>query len=149
MFLLEKRVIRAIAFETFPSPSTPIFSGLKILKSQDLFHLKLSIFVHEPIYKTSPVFFYNCFETLASVHQYGTRQDNKRDTFPTQKIPSNMVSDLYVASKMNVTKGLRKGLRNFSQSEENIKNLMKWCSISCSIGGNFIWRSRVKKFLGQ
>ena len=42
-----------------------------------------------------------------------------------------------------------KGLRNFSQSKESIKNVMKWCSISCIIGGNYIWRNRVKKSLGQ
>ena len=41
------------------------------------------------------------------------------------------------------------GLRNFSQSKENIKNVMKWCSISCIIGGNCIRRSRVKKLLGH
>ena len=39
--LLQKRVVRAIAFEHFTSPSTPIFSDLKILKLQDLFQLKL------------------------------------------------------------------------------------------------------------
>ena len=42
-----------------------------------------------------------------------------------------------------------KGLRHFSQSKENIKIAMKWCSISCIIGSNYIWRSRVKKLLGQ
>ena len=42
-----------------------------------------------------------------------------------------------------------KGLRNFCQNKENVKNVMKWCSISCIIGGNCIWRNRVKKLLGQ
>ena len=42
-----------------------------------------------------------------------------------------------------------KGLRKFSQSKENITIVMKWCSISCIIGSNYIWRSRVKKLLGQ
>ena len=34
-----------------------------------------------------------------------------------------------------------KGLRTFTQSKENIKNVMKWCSISYKIGGNYIRRS--------
>ena len=48
-----------------------------------------------------------------------------------------------------VKSDVRKGLRHFSQSKENIKIAMKWCSISCIIGSNYIWRSRVKKLLGQ
>ena len=85
VFLLQKRVIRTIAFETFTSPSTPIFSDLNILKLQDLFHLKLLIFVYESIYKITPVCFHNFFETLASVHQYSTRQANKGDIFLTHQ----------------------------------------------------------------
>ena len=41
--------------------------------------------VHESIYKISPVCFHNFFETLASFHQYGTRQANKGDIFLTQQ----------------------------------------------------------------
>ena len=41
VFLLQKRVIRAIALEHFTSPTTPLFSDLKILKLRDLFQLKL------------------------------------------------------------------------------------------------------------
>ena len=45
IYLLQKNVIRAIAFKSFTSPSTPTFSELKILKLYDLFELKLLIFV--------------------------------------------------------------------------------------------------------
>ena len=41
VLLLQKRVIRAIAFEHFTSPTTPLFSDLKILKLCDPFQLKL------------------------------------------------------------------------------------------------------------
>ena len=44
VFLLQKRVIKAISFQNFASPSTPIFSDLKILKLYDLFQLKLLCF---------------------------------------------------------------------------------------------------------
>ena len=40
IYLLQKKVVRAFAFKSFSSPSTPIFSDLKILKLNDLFELK-------------------------------------------------------------------------------------------------------------
>ena len=39
IYLLQKKVVRAIAFKSSSSPSTPIFSDLKILKLNDLFQL--------------------------------------------------------------------------------------------------------------
>ena len=46
VFLLQKRVVRAISFEHFTAPSMPIFSDLKILKLHDLFQLKcLALFM--------------------------------------------------------------------------------------------------------
>ena len=47
IYLLQKKVVRAIAFKSFTSPSTPIFSDLKILKLYDLFDLKLLTFVYK------------------------------------------------------------------------------------------------------
>ena len=47
VFLLQKRVIRAIAFEHFTSSTTPLFSDLKILKLHDSFKLKLLTFVYD------------------------------------------------------------------------------------------------------
>ena len=40
VFLLQKRVVRAISFENFTSHSTHIFLNLNILKLHDLFQLK-------------------------------------------------------------------------------------------------------------
>ena len=85
IYLLQKKVVRAIAFKSFTSPSTPIFSDLKILKLYDLFELKLLTFVYESVNMISPVFFHNFFETLSSVHRYDTRQASKGDIFMTQE----------------------------------------------------------------
>ena len=84
-FLLQKRVIRTISFEHFTSHSSPIFSDLKILKLHDLIQLKLLCFVYESVYKISPICFHNFFESVESVHQYGTRQAGKDDIFLTRK----------------------------------------------------------------
>ena len=74
IYLLQKRVVRAIAFGHFTSPSTPIFSDLKILKLQDLFQVKLLCFVYDCFHKNSPNCFHNIYESVTNVHQYGTRQ---------------------------------------------------------------------------
>ena len=81
IYLLQKKVVRPIVFKNFTSPSTPIFSELKILKLYDLFNLKLLTFVYESLNLISPTFFHNIFETLSSVHQYGTRQACGGDIF--------------------------------------------------------------------
>ena len=85
IYLLQKKVVRAFTFKSFTSPSTPIFSDLKILKLYDLFELKLLSFVYESINMISPVFFHNFFETLSSVHWYDTQQASKGDIFMTQE----------------------------------------------------------------
>ena len=36
------------------------------------------------------------------------------------------------------------GLKYFQPSKIGLKELLKWCSISCIIGSNYIWRHRVK-----
>ena len=85
VFLLQKRVVRAMAFEHFTSPSNPIFRDLKILKLNDLFQLKLLSFVYESVNKLSPTCFHTFFKLVEHVHQYGTRQVENYDIFLTRK----------------------------------------------------------------
>ena len=80
-FLLQKRVVRAMAFEHFTSPSNPIFPDLKILKLDDLFQLKLLSFVYKSVNKLSPTCFHTFFELAGHVHKYGTRQVENYDIF--------------------------------------------------------------------
>ena len=68
MFLPQTMVLLAISFEHFTSSSTPLFSNLKILKLQDLFHLKLLIIVYECVKKISPIYFHTFFELVEPVH---------------------------------------------------------------------------------
>ncbi len=84
IYLLQKKVVRAIAFQNFTSPSSPIFSDLKILKLYDLLDLKLLTFVYESVNKFSPPYFYNFFTILSDVHQYDTRQACEGGIFMTQ-----------------------------------------------------------------
>ena len=68
VFLLQKRVVRAISFAHFNAPSSPIFSDLKILKLHDLFQLKLLSFVYDCVNRTSPSCFHSFFDLVESVH---------------------------------------------------------------------------------
>ena len=82
VFLLPKKILRAITFENFTSPCTVIFHNLKILKLYDLFQLKLLNFVYESFNKTSLHYFFNLVEP---VHQHRTRQATRNDIFLTHK----------------------------------------------------------------
>ena len=93
IYLLQKKVVRAIAFKSFTLPATPTFSELKILKLYDLFKLKLLTFVYETVIRISPICFQNFFNTLTSVHQYDTRQATKGDIFMLRKTLCNMAYD--------------------------------------------------------
>ena len=59
IYLLQKKVIRAISFKSSSCPSTPIFCAQNILKLYDLIELKLLSFVYEPVNKIPPIFFHN------------------------------------------------------------------------------------------
>ena len=85
VFLLQKRVIGDIAFEHFTSPTTPLFSDLKILKLCDLCQLKLLSFVYDCVNKIPPSCFHSFFDLVQSVHQHGTRQATKDGIVLTQK----------------------------------------------------------------
>ena len=85
VFLLQKRVIGAISFGLFSSPSIPTFSNLKILRLHNPFKLKLLSFVHDCVSKISLSCFHSFFELVGSVHQYGTGQASKNNIFVTHK----------------------------------------------------------------
>ena len=74
VFLLQKRIARAILFEHFTSPPSPIFLDLKILRLHDLFQLKLQSFVYDSVNKIYPACFHSFFLLAESIHQHGTRQ---------------------------------------------------------------------------
>ena len=57
IFILHKKVVRAIVFKNLSAPPAPVFLTLRILKLQDLFEMKLLRFVFEPVNKFSP----SCF----------------------------------------------------------------------------------------
>ena len=85
IFILQKKVVRAITFNNFSAPSAPIFLTLRLLKLQDLFEMKLLTFVYEAVNKLSPSCFHEFFDVLSQVHQHDTRQARKGDILLTRK----------------------------------------------------------------
>ena len=85
IFILQKKVVRAITFNNFSAPSAPIFLTLRLLKLQDLFDMKLLTFVYEAVNKSSPSCFHEFFDVLSQVHQHDTRQARKGDILLTRK----------------------------------------------------------------
>ena len=65
IFILQKKVVRAITFNNFSAPSAPIFLTLRLLKLQDLFEMKLLTFVYEAVNKLSPSCFHEFFDVLS------------------------------------------------------------------------------------
>ena len=61
VFLLQKRVTRAITFENSASHSTPIFSVIKIFRLYDLFQPKRLTFIYQSVIEISPACFHNFF----------------------------------------------------------------------------------------
>ena len=85
IFKLQKKVARAISFESSNSHSSPLFKDLKILKLTDVFQLKLLTFVYESIHKISPSCFHNLFCLSLYVHKYSTRQAIRGNLYLAQK----------------------------------------------------------------
>ena len=85
IFILQKKVVRAITFNNFSAPSAPIFLTLRLLKLQDLFEMKLLTFVYEAVNKLSPSCFHEFVDVLSQVHQHDTRQARKGDILLTRK----------------------------------------------------------------
>ena len=81
VFMLQKRVLKAISFEHSYSHSTPIFLNHKILKLHYLFQVKLLTFVFECMNTTAPSYFHSFFPLVKSVHQYVTRHSSKSNVF--------------------------------------------------------------------
>ena len=52
---------------------------------------------------------------------------------------------LCLGSLGSIRKDVWSALRCFKPKKQELKRLLKWCSISCIIGSNYTWRHRVKK----
>jgi hypothetical protein len=64
--------------------TTPLFRRLNILKLNDLYHLRLGIFMYKHVHSMLPQVFDHLFSFSSSVHSYETRSSSKGDLFVLQ-----------------------------------------------------------------
>ena len=79
------KTLRAIKFQTFSAPSSPILHSSKVLKLQDMLHTNILSFVYKAFNKLSPSCFHDYFQPNATVHRIGTRQATRGDLFSALK----------------------------------------------------------------
>ena len=77
----QKKVIRAITFNDFFSPSEPLF----LLKLDDIFTLQLTSFVYACINKLASAVFDNYLKYISNIHDCSTRQAARGDIFVERK----------------------------------------------------------------
>ena len=66
LFREQQKILRAIKFQPFSAPSSPIFHSLKILKLQDVLHTNIFTVICEAFNKLSPCF-HDYFQLNATV----------------------------------------------------------------------------------
>ena len=79
VLILQKRIVRMITLsdkrhDDFSYPTAnPLFKQLGFLKIQDIFILRISIFVYKCLNKSTPLIFHSWFTNIHNIHQYNTR----------------------------------------------------------------------------
>ena len=81
IFVIQKKVIRAITFNIGTARSTPLFDRLQILKLYQNFQLQILSFVFECINNLSPACFKYYFVSICDIHHIGTNQTKKGDLY--------------------------------------------------------------------
>ena len=84
IFVLQKKALKIITFKDLTSSSVLLFDSLCILQLNNTFKLQTFSFVYECIHNLTPVYFRNCFTSIDSVHNFGTRQSSKGDLYAVQ-----------------------------------------------------------------
>ena len=65
--------------------STPIFSDLEFLKTDDIRQFQLLSFVYDCQNKLAPAYFHKFFVQCAKIHSYSTRLASRGDLFLEKK----------------------------------------------------------------
>ena len=83
IFVIQKKVIRALTFKKRTEHSDLLFGSLQILKQ--VCQLQTLSFVYEYLNKLSQAHFYNYFKCISDMHHISTHQAKKADLYVEQK----------------------------------------------------------------
>ena len=78
IYVLQKKVLKAITFSDITASSDPLFDRLQVLKLADLFQVQVLSFVYECVNKIAPSYFSGYFTSINVIHNIDTRQSKKR-----------------------------------------------------------------------
>ena len=81
IYIIQKRVIKAMTFSDVMSQSAPLFHQLEILKLQDVHILQTVSFVFNCVRYLGPDHFNSYFQKNSIIHHYNTRQASREDLF--------------------------------------------------------------------
>ena len=85
VFLIQKKILKAVTFSDMIVHSDPIFSRLGLLKVGDIFQLQLLSFMYDCYHGLAPSYFCSYFTLVASMHHYDTRAASRGDLFLQRK----------------------------------------------------------------
>ena len=77
----------------------PLFSGLQILKLDDIYHLFVSSFAYECHKNLAPNHFSDYFSQVSDIHCHNTRSASHDDFFLRERTLYSMVYDLFVLTE--------------------------------------------------
>ena len=77
LVILQKKAIRIITFSEYRSHTSPLFKRLNLLKLIDIVYLDTSFFMYQFNNGNLPNNFNDCFTSVNTRHQYGTRLASK------------------------------------------------------------------------
>ena len=81
IYIIQKRVIKAMTFSDVMSHSAPFFINWKILKHQVVHILQIVSFVFNCVRDLGPDHFNSYFQKNSTIHHYNTRQASREDLF--------------------------------------------------------------------
>ena len=84
IYVLQKKVLKAITFSDITASSDLLFDRLQLLKLADLFQVQVLSFVYECVNKIAPSYFSGYFTGINMIHSIGTRQSIKGDLYALQ-----------------------------------------------------------------
>ena len=74
VFLIQKKILKAVTFSDTTVHSDPIFSRLGPLKVGDIFQLQLLSFMYDCYHGLAPSYFSSYFTPVVSMQHYDTRE---------------------------------------------------------------------------
>ena len=114
LFVLQKKCLRLMTFESYNAHSNPIFIRLKLLKLVDLVYLQTALFMYDFSSNKLPNSFKSFFNSIEQRHSHNTRLASKSSyTLPSARTNYGKFNIKFV------------GVKIWNEIDESLKKLSK------------------------